>query len=260
LAAPRRATDVSTVPTFMPTMPPVQSLWIGHKLSTLEQLAIRSFLANGHDFHLYAYEAIAGVPKGATVLDAGRILPSSRIFRYTGNGSLAGFANFFRYKLLLESGGWWVDMDTVCLRPFDFDTEYVVSSEMHAGASVIDNAALKAPRGSALAEYAWSVCESKDPKSLRWGETGPRLLAEAVQHCGLAQYVRPPETFCPVPYRAWESVLSPDLKLNFGPETHAVHLWHELWRTAGQDKDARYPAGCLFETLKARYMPLSSAP
>src|SRR6185312_16640543 len=99
----------------------------------------------------------------------------------TGNGSLAGFSNFFRYKLLLENGGWWVDMDTVCLRPFhSFAPEYVVSTEMYAGAPVIDIAALKAPPGSPLADYAWTVCQSKDPKALRWGETGPRLLAEAV--------------------------------------------------------------------------------
>jgi hypothetical protein len=242
----------------MSILPPVQSLWIGPRLSILEQLVIRSFLANGHDFHLYAYESIAGIPEGTTVLDGGRILPSSRIFRYTGNGSFAGFANFFRYKLLLETGGWWVDMDTVCLRPFNFDTEYVVSSEMHAGAPVIDIAALKAPRGAPLTEYAWGVCQSKDPKALRWGETGPRLLAEAVQHCGIAHYVRAPETFCPVPYRAWDSVLSPDANLDFGPDTYAVHLWHELWRNCGQDKDTSYPAGCFFERLKARYIPLDN--
>jgi len=239
---------------------PVQSLWIGPKLSTLEQLVIRSFLSHGHDFHLYAYEAIDGIPEGVALLDASRILSPSRIFRYTGNGSLAGFSNFFRYKLLLENGGWWVDMDTVCLRPFDFsDSEYVFSSEMHAGAPVIDIAALKAPPGSRLAEYAWDVCQAKDPKALRWGETGPRLLAEAVRFCGLERYVRAPETFCPIPYRDWESVLSPEANLEFGSETYAVHLWHELWRNTGQDKDGCYPSRCFFERLKARYLAATSA-
>jgi len=239
----------------MLSLPPVQSLWIGPQLSTLEQLVIRSFLANGHDFHLFTYEPVGGIPEGATVLDARSILPPSRIFRYSGNGSLAGFSNFFRYRLLLENGGWWVDMDTVCLRPFEFSSvDYVVSSETFAGAPVIDIAALKAPAGSPLVEYAWRVCESKDPAALRWGETGPRLLAEAVEHCGLTDYVLPPETFCPVPYLAWESVLSPEANLNFGPETYAIHLWHELWRSSSRNKDAPYPAGCLFEKLKTRYL------
>lgn len=35
----------------------------------------------------------------------------------------------FRYKLILERGGWWVDLDTVCLRPFDLDLEHVFASE-----------------------------------------------------------------------------------------------------------------------------------
>ena len=43
---------------------------------------------------------------------------ASDIFRYRDNGSYAGFANFFRYELLRKRGGWWVDLDTICLRPF----------------------------------------------------------------------------------------------------------------------------------------------
>src|SRR5690242_16686954 len=138
----------------MQSLAPVQSLWIGPRLSTMEQLVIRSFLANGHSFHLYTYDAVQGIPEGATVLDASRILPASRIFRCSESGSLAGFSNFLRYKLLLENGGWWVDMDSVCLRPFTFDTDYVVSSEMVSSTTVIDIAALKVPPGSPLAEYA----------------------------------------------------------------------------------------------------------
>ena len=232
---------------------PVRSLWIGPRLSAMERLSIASFLANGHGFLLYVYDEIDGVPSGARVLDASRILPRSRIFRYQGNGSLAGFSNFFRYKMLLEEGGWWVDLDTVCLKAFDFDAEYVISSEVHQGEPVVDLAALKVPPGSALAEYAWSVCESKDPNLLRWGETGPRLLSEAVRHCGLQQYIKPPEAFCPVNYPDWESVLSP-LNLEPGPESFAIHLWTELWRDRGQNKDAVYHPDCLFEKLKSRYL------
>ncbi len=37
-----------------------QSLWIGAELSAMEQLSIRSFLANGHEFHLYTYQERQG--------------------------------------------------------------------------------------------------------------------------------------------------------------------------------------------------------
>ncbi len=96
----------------------IQRLWIGERLSPMERLSITSFLRNGHPFHLYVYGKPDGVPEGTVVLDANEILPSSRIFKYAAHNTYAGFANFFRYKLLSEKGGWWVDADTVCLKPF----------------------------------------------------------------------------------------------------------------------------------------------
>ena len=90
----------------------VQSLWIGNRLSVMQQLSIRSFLDNGHPFHLYAYEGIEGVPGGTVVRSGTEILPAEDIFVYRkgcGKGSPAVFADFFRYKLLLERGGWWAN-------------------------------------------------------------------------------------------------------------------------------------------------------
>ena len=84
----------------------IQSLWVGGRLSTMEQLCIRSFQAHGHEFVLYVYEATDGVPPGTVVMDANDIIPASRIFTYREHSTYAGFANFFRYKLLLEKGGW----------------------------------------------------------------------------------------------------------------------------------------------------------
>lgn len=107
----------------MPRM--IQSLWIGQKLSVMEQLAISSFLQNGHSFHLYVYNEMQGVPKGTILQDANEIMPSKRIFKYRHHDTYAGFANLFRYKLLVEKGGYWVDTDVVCLRPFSFTADYM---------------------------------------------------------------------------------------------------------------------------------------
>ncbi len=93
----------------------IQSLWIGSALSTMERLSLTSFVAAGHNVHLYTYDDVAGVPEGVELRDANAILPRSRIFRYAEHDTVSGFSNFFRYKLLLERGGWWVDTDVVCL-------------------------------------------------------------------------------------------------------------------------------------------------
>ena len=232
----------------------IQSLWVGGRLSTLEQLAIRSFQAHGHEFVLYAYEDTEGVPPGTVVMDANSILPASRIFTYREHQSYAGFANFFRYKLLLEKGGWFVDADMVCLRPFNFQDEYVFSSEGLEDRQLVNVGAIKAPAGSAILEYAWNACEQMDPAALQWSQCGPRLFGRAVEAHALHRHVQPWPVFCPLHFSAWRRVLDPSASWQFPPETCAIHLWNELWRRSGQDKDARYDSECLYERLKQRYL------
>src|ERR1044072_5126389 len=182
----------------------IQGLWIGAELSVMEQLSIASFLQNGHEYHLYVYDAVKNVPARAVIRNANEILPASRIFQYKHQASYAGCENIFRYKLLLERGGWWVDTDTICLKPFDFADEYVFSSEFAMGQEFINSGICKAPAGSEAMAYAWGVCEQKDPEHLVWGETGPRLMAAAVAKFSLEAYKQPPEVFCPLGYGDWQ--------------------------------------------------------
>jgi mannosyltransferase OCH1-like enzyme len=219
----------------------------------MEQLTIRSFQAHQHPFHLYAYELIEGVPEGTVVLDANQILPQSSIFQYKDHATYAGFANFFRYKVLLERGGWWVDMDTVCLAPFNFRTEYVFSSEVDQGKIQVNCAAIKAPAGSALFQHVWDYCKRRDPNEIQWGETGPHLMDRAVRELGLSEFVQPPKVFSPIDHPDWESILKRSANHEFGSETRAVHLWNEMWRRAGRDKNATYVKKSLYEKLKRQY-------
>ena len=236
----------------------IQGLWVGNELSVMEQLSVASFLRNGHEYHLYVYEDVKNVPAGTTIKDGNEILPASRIFQYKQQASYAGFSNFFRYKLVLERGGWWVDTDTICLRPFDFEAEYVFSSEFAMGQQFINSGIFKAPVGSDVMRYAWGVCETKDPERIVWGETGPRLMAAAVREFSLERYAQSPEVFCPISYADWHKVLEPNADLNLGDRSYAIHLWNERWRAAGQDKNASYPAECLYESWKTRYLSCSS--
>jgi mannosyltransferase OCH1-like enzyme len=233
----------------------IQGLWIGPELSVMEQLSIASFLAHGHEYHLYVYGEMKNVPGGCVIKDANEILPSARIFQYQQYPSYAGFANFFRYKLLLERGGWWADTDTICVKPFDFSEEYVFSSEIgNNGLEVINSGILKAPAGSQVMAYAWAICETKDPEKLVWGETGPRLVAVAVKKFSLEKYQKPHQVFCPLGYADWRRVIEPESQLRFNESTRAIHLWNEMWRDAGQDKNAAYDPVCLYEQLKKEYL------
>ena len=237
----------------------VQGLWVGGRLSELEQLSIASFLAHGHGYHLFTYGDVPNVPAGAVIHDGREILPESRIFKYRDHASFAGFANFFRYRLLLERGGWWADTDTVCLKPFALSQEYVFSSELVSGRVVVNCGVIKAPAGSEVMRHAWSVCETRSPEALVWGETGSRLMGESVRRCLLEPFVMSPEVFCPIGFRDWETVLDPTRGWTWSDDVYAVHLWNEMWRRHERDKDARYDPTCLYERLKRRYVPQAAA-
>lgn len=220
----------------------IQSLWIGRPLSLIEQLSITSFLKNGHEFHLYCYDEIKNVPTGAKILDATNILPASEIFCYQtkkGRGSVSAFSNVFRYKLLLEKGGWWSDADVVCLRPLNFHEPAVIATEaIRRGGQRAATALMKLPPGHEIARTCYTVATQKDRAKLQWGEIGPELLDRVVREKHFSSLTKPPDLFCPLPYWEWKKLLQPagkSAQLIFSPEARTVHLWHELWRRADID-------------------------
>ena len=238
----------------------IQGLWIGSELSVMERLSIASFLANGHEYHLYSYEPVAHVPPGAVVKDAAEVLPRERAFRYTEGGSWSGFSNFFRYKLLLERGGWWFDTDFVCLKPIDLGAEHVFASEFSLGRQMVTSGAIKAPAGSEMMEYAWTVCTQKNPSELVWGETGPALVGEAVSRFSMDDAVMPWKAFCPIGFREWRRVIRPRIGSGIGDESYTLHFWNEMWRSAGADKNRSYHPTSLYERLKRQYLGATLTP
>jgi hypothetical protein len=220
----------------------------------MEQLSISSFLAHGHEYHLYTYGEVGGVPNGAVLRNAEEILPKEAVFQYQEHPSYAGFSNFFRYRLLLRKGGWWVDTDVVCVKPFTFAAPYVFAAEGSQEGEVAASAVIKAPAGSEIMAFNWHICLScADPARAVWGQFGPRLMARAIGKFGLGEYLQGAAVFCPIGYDDWEALLSPG-ELVFSEQTHAVHLWNEMWRRSGFDKSAEYDPNCIYEKLKRQYL------
>src|SRR5262249_4520867 len=147
-------------------LPAINALWIG-QLSPVERLCLGSFAAQGHPVHLYAYDPIDNLPAGVTIQDATQILPREMIFKNQlgkGKGSLAAFSDLFRFKLMLDRGGWWVDADIFCLKPFDFTSPYVFGFEGTGVAS----GAIKMPRGCKLAQRCFDLASRVDPSTILW--------------------------------------------------------------------------------------------
>ena len=236
----------------------VNSLWIGNRLSNLELTAIKSHIKVGHTYHLWCYEEIENVPDEVIVEDGERILSGEEIWCYqvgAEKGSYSAFSNLFRYSLLMERDGWWVDTDVVALKPFDFDDYCVFASERCKDWSVVPTTCvIKCPKG--LAEECFNFSYHQNRSILRWGTIGPKLLGRVIDNWPLdmlSKYVQPPETFCPTNWfdAEYDPVIHnpPDLS-----KSYAVHMWHEMWRRAGIDKDAEFEKDCLYERLKRLYL------
>jgi Alpha 1,4-glycosyltransferase conserved region/Glycosyltransferase sugar-binding region containing DXD motif len=215
----------------------IQTLWIGRPLSLIEQLSITSFLQNGHEYHLYCYDKIKNIPEGTTLRDASEILPASEIFCYQqgpGKGSVSAFSNLFRYKLLLDRGGWWVDADVVCLKPFDFADPVIFASVRFEAGTRITSAIFKLPPGHAVARKCYEIARNENPANLTWGKTGPLLIDQVVRETGMQHCVKTPDVFSPISCLEWKSLLKNNPpKPVFTDESYAIHLFHEMWRRDG---------------------------
>jgi hypothetical protein len=206
-----------------------------------------SFVATGHSVHLYTYDAIDNVPQGVILRDASKILPPSAIFRNRlgkGKGSLAGFSDLFRYKLLLDEGGWWVDTDVFCLKPFDFSAPYVFGAEEKPVASGI----IKMPRGCRLAEMCYESARRVDPGTITWNEL-VNILERSIRELDLMSFVLPKETFSPIVWRDVPDYVRGTKHFVPSPQSHAVHLYNEMWRRNSLDKWSRYPQSSVLNVL-----------
>ena len=234
---------------------PIQSLWIGNALSPMEIICINSYLAHGHEFHLYTYSDIANIPGGAIVKDANGIIPEKEVY-IDCFGSYAHLADQFRFTLLYKSGGWWVDMDTVCLKPFDFEEDFVFSSEYDGyrkSRYSVNIGYIKSKPKAKLLKDCLDFISHRGHEHIHWGELGVNIFSRMVFINNMEQHIKHPDCFCPVTCYQFDYLIGE--KTCVLPETaYALHWWNELWRRNGIDKNARYPECSLYEIMKRKYL------
>ncbi len=230
------------------------ALWIGDSLPASAAGCLASFVRHGHRVQLYVYDELRGIPKGVEVLDANKVVSYDRIFRHPRTGSLATFANHFRYTLLHRQGGTWIDCDLYCLRPIPADEEILLGYE---SPDVINNALLRLPKGSQVTNDLLGIFEHRQsflpwllPSARRrawfrhhfmrrpyyqvatFGTTGPGALTWIMRERGLAHLAKPPDVFYPFKYADAERAADADYdeRSFIVPESMTFHLWNEVLR------------------------------
>lgn len=221
-----------------------QSFWAGEHLSPYEVLCLKSFIDHGHSIHLYTYEKNLVAPEGVDICPAESLLPATDFFTYDNGinkGSPACFANLFRYSLLSDRGGWWIDTDVVCLSSsVPVDEEFFAFEDEN----FINCAIIKFPPRHPMMVLCSEAARDLG-KSVKWGQTGPQLLTEIAKQLGKTSSSRNADTCYPISPQDALAPLKPSMtdfcrsKIGSCP---FLHLWNSCLLNNGVDKRIRPPA------------------
>ena len=232
----------------------VSSLWIGKKLSPINIISINSFLHNSYKYNLYVYEEVENIPKGVNVLDGNDILPDSAIWYYGkgfNKGSPSSFSNEFRYTLLYENGGLWVDTDVVLLKKLELNDEFIFISEMNNEKRQVTTSMMYSKDSKQdIFKDCIDEIENVDKNSIRHGDIGPVLLDYKVREFNLMKYVKPIDEFCSID---WDELYKLFDDSELSEELIGLHLWQSRWKPDGFDEYKEYDKNCIYEKLKRKY-------
>jgi hypothetical protein len=221
----------------------------------MQLLSIRSFLTWGYQYDLYTYDPTLAVPPGVRLRPAGKLVRREEVFTLRGagrfSGSYAAFSNLFRYRLLFERGGWWADLDMICLRPLDFEDVWVFAAQRRRSGEVTTSSCLiKAQAQSDLIGACLEKAQSHPTRESEWGAIGPGLLDREMHSHGLGRFRRSPETFCPVDWWCAADLLKPG---EIPRNSVNIHLWNEVWRQAGWPCDPVCHPNTLYQSLHSQF-------
>jgi hypothetical protein len=227
----------------------IHSLWIGPRLTWIELLSLHSWLQHGHRVTLWCYDPIEGVPTGVYTADAAKILPKTAIRRHRRTGSVALFANRFRYHLLRHEPAIWLDADLVLLRPLSDVSPHLFGWETPTS---INNAVMRLPPESPVLDDLIQLTGARAPvpgwwpfkkklyqraaalirrhkraEDLAWGTFGPAALTHSLSTRHLLGEAMPIEAFYPI---NWTEISlffeTPDaVSSRLTGKTIGVHLW-----------------------------------
>tara|TARA_R110000850_G_scaffold50670_2_gene124044 strand:+ start:308 stop:1771 length:1464 start_codon:yes stop_codon:yes gene_type:complete len=243
----------------------IKSLWIGEMLNEVTQLCIESWLRL--DYQVILYIDKLNIPKQwGNYKQKGQLqfLSASNIMEYKKKEEILPFSDLFRYKLLFNQGGTWLDTDMFLLKRLPLDKQ-IISSEftMQSGAFRSDLfykaniGVLRFEKHSPILEYIINRIE----KSLKKHTGTERMLIFTkyiMKKCYLD--VSSPSMYCPTNW--WNTEEQYDnngytKKWNVTPLTndyileHSVgcHLWNNFTYNKHKIDFSKVPQDSLFGKL-----------
>ncbi|CDX40907.1 hypothetical protein MPLDJ20_310003 [Mesorhizobium plurifarium] len=149
--------------------------------------AVTSMRAAGHPVRVWSYtpkklEFLVEV--GVEVRSAEDVVPRALFERIVAGSEIRYFSDVFRYAVLYEHGGLWMDTDVILLRPFPFQGDHFLNLQWrgsHKGHFICGNVMYAKPYSKHMrALYELSLDRFHAGQGKDFGDVGPKLLSDYV--------------------------------------------------------------------------------
>ena len=254
---PAAAAPAAEVAAAAMKRPVFKGFWHGPPLDPVRRACLQSFVKRGYTYELYTYEPVA-VPPRVVLKDASAIMPREDLF-YFGNADIAPFSDLFRAKLLLDTGGWWCDIDTICLSDGIPDHRYAWSREYQALYQEVSNGLIAGPKGDPIFLELYRRCRDLAPKIERRQELGAEAFTHLLEDLGLPLDMSgDAASFSPLSSFEVIKLWFP----KFAEEIHAkiagalfLPLYLSAPKIAGIDLEKLPPEGSFLAEILRQYLP-----
>ena len=150
--------------------------------------ATTSMLAAGHPVKVWTYsprklEFLGS--RGVQIAPAEEVVPRGLFERILSRSEIRYFSDIFRYAVLYEHGGLWMDTDVVLLRPFPFRGDYFFNLQWRAGAANEHFVCGNVIYAKQFSRHIRTLYEAAidfflRPREGKFGDVGPKLLSDYV--------------------------------------------------------------------------------
>lgn len=235
-------------------LPRLNTLWVEGALTYVEQVCLLSAVRLGHPVTLYTYFGVDLVPPGVEVRDGREVMAESRLLKHREKNSWSLGSNLFRYQLMREARGVWIDADLYFLKPLRLDGRDLLfglqKPELINGAVFYTSAThplLEALFAHLSQEHLiphWLPWRKRifyelrprlglRPLTLeehRWGIAGPRAITYVARELDLLDQAEPADVFYPYGPKRARDAFDPgiDIRARLSGRTVTVHLWNEI--------------------------------
>jgi tetratricopeptide (TPR) repeat protein len=149
--------------------------------------ATTSMRAAGHPVQVWSYapqKLEFLLPYGIELRAADDVVPRGLFERIVAGSEIRYFSDIFRYAVLYEHGGLWVDTDVVLLRPFPYRGDHFLNLQWrggHQGHFICGNVMYAKPYSHHLRNlYEMSIDRFFGSHGTAFGDIGPKLLSDYV--------------------------------------------------------------------------------